>query len=74
MDTERQLREAAAELHEAGQSEAQRRASQLSDLSLLLPPRVLLILTQGIASLQLIVREWIWIGLSIAQSYIVIYF
>ncbi|XP_064840268.1 uncharacterized protein si:dkey-103g5.4 [Oncorhynchus masou masou] len=47
VDNERQLREAAAELHEAGQSEAQRRASQLSDLSLLLPPHVLLILTQG---------------------------
>ncbi|KAK6297050.1 hypothetical protein J4Q44_G00331920 [Coregonus suidteri] len=47
VDTERQLREAAAELQESGQSEAQRRASQLSDLSLLLPPHVLLILTQG---------------------------
>lgn len=49
--TERKLRVAAAELQETDQSESQRRVSQLSDLSLLLPPHVLLVVTQGIASL-----------------------
>ncbi|XP_030633960.1 uncharacterized protein si:dkey-103g5.4 [Chanos chanos] len=46
-DTERQLRDAACELHEAAQSEAQRRALQSSELSLLLPAHILLTLTKG---------------------------
>ncbi|KAL0973021.1 hypothetical protein UPYG_G00197840 [Umbra pygmaea] len=46
-DAERQLREAASVLQETGQSEAQRRASQLPELTLLLPAHILHILTQG---------------------------
>ncbi|XP_060928461.1 uncharacterized protein si:dkey-103g5.4 [Limanda limanda] len=43
----RQLREAAVELQESSQAEAQRRAAQHSHLALMLPPHVLHILTQG---------------------------
>lgn len=43
----RQLREAAVELQESAQTEAQRRAVQHSHLSLILPPHLLRILTQG---------------------------
>lgn len=43
----RQLREAAAELQESSQAEAQRRAAQHSHLVLILPCHVFLILTQG---------------------------
>ncbi|XP_078140393.1 uncharacterized protein LOC144539411 [Centroberyx gerrardi] len=46
-EPERQLREAAVELQESAQSEAQRRAAQRSHLALLLPPHVLHILTLG---------------------------
>ncbi|KAG7471356.1 hypothetical protein MATL_G00123760 [Megalops atlanticus] len=44
-DRERQLKEVMAELHEEAQAEVQRRAVDRSHLSLLLPSRVLLILT-----------------------------
>ncbi|XP_040902498.1 uncharacterized protein LOC121187356 [Toxotes jaculatrix] len=43
----RQLREAAAELQDSSQVEAQRRAAQHSHLALVLPPHVLHILTLG---------------------------
>lgn len=43
----RQLREAAMELQDSAQTEAQRRAAQCSHLALILPPHVLHILTQG---------------------------
>ncbi|XP_047191720.1 uncharacterized protein si:dkey-103g5.4 isoform X2 [Scophthalmus maximus] len=42
-----QLREAAVELQESAQAEAQRRAAQHSHLALILPPYVSYILTQG---------------------------
>lgn len=42
-----QLREAAAELQDSAQTEAQRRAAQHSRLALILPPHVLHILTLG---------------------------
>lgn len=43
----RQLREAAMELQDSAQTEAQRRAARCSHLALILPPHVLHILTQG---------------------------
>ncbi|XP_042270426.1 uncharacterized protein si:dkey-103g5.4 [Thunnus maccoyii] len=43
----RQLREAAVELQDSAQTEAQRRAAQHSHLALILPPHVLHILTLG---------------------------
>ncbi|TMS07022.1 hypothetical protein E3U43_011115 [Larimichthys crocea] len=43
----RQLREAAVELQDSAQTEAQRRAAQRSHLALILPPHVLHILTLG---------------------------
>ncbi|XP_030008436.1 uncharacterized protein LOC115431886 [Sphaeramia orbicularis] len=43
----RQLREAALELQDSAQTEAQRRAAQCSHLALILPPHVLRILTLG---------------------------
>ncbi|XP_033488068.2 uncharacterized protein LOC117260235 [Epinephelus lanceolatus] len=43
----RQLKEAAVELQDSAQTEAQRRAAQRSHLALILPPHVLHILTQG---------------------------
>ncbi|XP_051254705.1 uncharacterized protein si:dkey-103g5.4 isoform X3 [Dicentrarchus labrax] len=43
----RQLREAAMELQDSAQTEAQRRAAQRSHLALILPPHVLHILTLG---------------------------
>ncbi|KAK9520852.1 hypothetical protein VZT92_020711 [Zoarces viviparus] len=43
----RQLKEAAVELQDAAQTEAQRRAAQRTHLSLILPPHVLHILTLG---------------------------
>ncbi|XP_062872784.1 uncharacterized protein LOC134334418 isoform X2 [Trichomycterus rosablanca] len=46
-DTEKQLQEAAAELQEAARTEALRRSAEISELSLLLPEHVLLILTGG---------------------------
>nr|XP_017206661.1 uncharacterized protein si:dkey-103g5.4 isoform X1 [Danio rerio] len=46
-DTDRQLRETAAEIQESAQCEAQRKALQKSDLSLLLPAHVLHALTGG---------------------------
>ncbi|KAL7831745.1 hypothetical protein AOLI_G00292930 [Acnodon oligacanthus] len=46
-DTERQVKEAAAELQEAAHTEAQRRSAQNSELSLTLPAHVLLTLTGG---------------------------
>ncbi|ROL53321.1 hypothetical protein DPX16_20431 [Anabarilius grahami] len=45
MDTDRQLRETAAEIQESAQCEAQRKALQNSELSLLLPAHVLHALT-----------------------------
>ncbi|KAK7156390.1 hypothetical protein R3I94_006451 [Phoxinus phoxinus] len=47
MDTDRQLRETAAEVQESAQCEAQRKALQNSELSLLLPAHVLHALTGG---------------------------
>ncbi|XP_067222023.1 uncharacterized protein si:dkey-103g5.4 isoform X5 [Chanodichthys erythropterus] len=47
MDTDRQLRETAAEIQESAQCEAQRKALQNSELSLLLPAHVLHALTGG---------------------------
>ncbi|XP_048016115.1 uncharacterized protein si:dkey-103g5.4 isoform X5 [Megalobrama amblycephala] len=46
-DTDRQLRETAAEIQESAQCEAQRKALQNSELSLLLPAHVLHTLTGG---------------------------
>ncbi|XP_049323387.1 uncharacterized protein si:dkey-103g5.4 [Astyanax mexicanus] len=46
-DMERQLKEAAADLQEAAHTEAQRRNAQNSELSLLLPAHILLVLTGG---------------------------
>lgn len=43
----RQLKEAAMELQDSAQAEAQRRAAQRSHLALILPPHVLDILTLG---------------------------
>ncbi|XP_057207593.1 uncharacterized protein si:dkey-103g5.4 [Triplophysa rosa] len=47
IDTDRQLRETAAEIQEMAQCEAQRKALQISELSLLLPAHVLHALTGG---------------------------
>ncbi|XP_050984608.1 uncharacterized protein si:dkey-103g5.4 isoform X2 [Labeo rohita] len=47
MDTDRQLRETAAEIQESAQCEAQRKALQNSELSLLIPAHVLHALTGG---------------------------
>ncbi|GLD57322.1 uncharacterized protein AKAME5_000956100 [Lates japonicus] len=49
----RQLREAAVELQDSAQTEAQRRASQRSHLALILPLHVLHILTLGISTQSL---------------------
>lgn len=50
MDTDRQLRETAAEIQESAQCEAQRKALKNSELSLLLPAHVLHALTGGQSS------------------------
>lgn len=47
IDTDRQLRETAAEIQEMAHCEAQRKALQISELSLLLPAHVLHALTGG---------------------------
>lgn len=47
MDTDRQLRETAAEIQESAQCESQRKAFQNSELSLLLPAHVFHALTGG---------------------------
>ncbi|XP_043114159.1 uncharacterized protein si:dkey-103g5.4 isoform X4 [Puntigrus tetrazona] len=47
MDTDRQLRETAAEIQESAQCEARRKVLQISELSLLLPGHVLHALTGG---------------------------
>lgn len=53
----RQLREAAVELQDAAQAEAQRRAAQHSHLALILPPHVLHILTLGKLACKLAARR-----------------
>lgn len=47
IDADRQLRETAAEIQETAQCEAQRKALQIPELSLLIPVHVLLALTGG---------------------------
>lgn len=46
-DTDKQIKEAAAELQEAVNKEARRRKAVKSELSLLLPGHILLTLTRG---------------------------